>query len=101
MVVAANGKKVHKVGKRLTRGKQLSEEQAVEIRKLRLRRLQRIKKQKADRMITRMLGKLSMNPTIEKKRKRTINRRSEKVISRVWDQFHNVFISKGYSQNVV
>ncbi|KAF5876896.1 uncharacterized protein Bfra_001251 [Botrytis fragariae] len=91
--------KVHRAGKKLTRSKQVSrgkkdaspthqhfsvaksfsvKDQAVKMRKLRLQSLQRIKKRQADRTITRMLNKLSIKPTIEKKRKVTIKKRSEK-----------------------
>ncbi|KAF7916830.1 uncharacterized protein EAE98_010552 [Botrytis deweyae] len=75
--LAAAGDKVQRAGKRLTRAKSfLVKDQAVKIRKLRLQRLQRIKKRQADHTITKTLNKLSLNPTIEKKREGTIKQRS-------------------------
>ncbi|KAF7916082.1 hypothetical protein BELL_0970g00040 [Botrytis elliptica] len=56
--LAPTGDKVQRAGKRLTRGNQISGDQAIKIRKLRLQSLQKIKKREADHTITKMLNKL-------------------------------------------
>ncbi|KAF7898115.1 hypothetical protein EAF00_004561 [Botryotinia globosa] len=71
---------VQRGGKKLTRGKHISRDQAFKIRKLRLRSLQGMKKRQADLTITRMLNKLSMDSDVEKKIETTIKNLSEKPL---------------------